>query len=451
MSECGKAVCFSAWDLESSVLTRHSGGVFTALTDHVLADNGLMYHIDEALRAKIECSLEDFTRVNEESHVFLDSVTDDLAPSYSCAVPLGMCFKKILRRLSHRKPVGDERVQSYYRTLDALLNDVGSILDNCMLYNSADSEIVMQGCRVIADAKALIEQLVSRHQKEQTAKGKADEERRRKIMLQYNATACVRSNPSITNLADSKNSKSRRSALSVEEQAMQGPFSVALNRSWMERTDRDSSWSAGTRVVRTSADTRTEWVPQSGDAVLYSRFLHAEFIKGHHESLLTDQCNLPQFVMQSVSATFGAMSPPAGQGAGNLATIATQAPFHRSNEVNHPGVTHNVSLPVGEAAIPLVTAALRNDRQVGEMRMHEASFSLPMPALAPLHMNPVSRSVAPSSVEGSYFSQPCVANHEELVRQAVLAHSIHSQFLVGRIVWVRCAEWIHPQSYQCYP
>jgi hypothetical protein len=32
---------------------------------------------------------------------------------------------------------------------------------------------------------------------------------------------------------------------------------------------------------------------------LYSRELHAEFIKGHHESLVTDQCSLPQFVLHA--------------------------------------------------------------------------------------------------------------------------------------------------------
>ena len=336
-------------------------------------------------------------------------MTDDKAPSYSCAVPLGMCFRKILRRLSHRKSFGGEQAHSYYRTLDSLMNDVGSILDNCILYNSADSDIVEQGCRVVADAKTQIEQFASRHQKEQVAREKADEERRRKITLQYNAVACVHSNRSVSSVTESKNSKSRRSSHSVDEQTMQGPFTVALNRSWIERTDPDSSWSAGTDSMRTSTHTRTAWVPQSGDAVLYSRFLHSEFIKGHHESLLTEQCNLPQFVLQSGTATSDATPPDAQRAHGMVSTFASPAPAKRDNEARRPGVV--------ETAKPLATAGPRDDGCVYG----------------------VSDSADQGTVEAGFSVQPGVANNEAMVRQAVLAFSIHSQFLVGRIVWVRCA------------
>ena len=70
--EGGQSVRVSPWELQSSALTRPSSGTFDGLTDHVLAGNGLMYHIDEALRAKIECSLEDFTKVNDVSLIFVD-------------------------------------------------------------------------------------------------------------------------------------------------------------------------------------------------------------------------------------------------------------------------------------------------------------------------------------------------------------------------------------------
>ncbi|KAI2499126.1 TPL-binding domain in jasmonate signaling [Fragilaria crotonensis] len=175
-----------------------------------------------------------------------------------------------MRRLSHRKVHGQERAYSYYRTLDSLLNDVGSILDNCLLYNSADSDIVLQGFRVIADATKLIDQVVSRHQKEQAAREKADEERRRKIALQYNAAACIQSNPSIGHFAEGKLPKSRRSSHFADVQTMQGPYTVALNRSWIERIDRDRSWSLSADSTQTSVANSTAWVPQSGDAVLYS-------------------------------------------------------------------------------------------------------------------------------------------------------------------------------------
>lgn len=293
-----KSARVCAWDLVTNMMTSKSrnGGAYTLLKDHGLADNGLVYTIDEGLRAKVECSLDNFRESNQESHIFWDAVTDSIAPSYSCAVPQGMCFRKILQRLACRKKNREERTLSYYRTVDSLLNDVGMILDNCMLYNSPDSEVVLQGCRVIPHAKRLIEQVVSQHQKERTAREKFDEERRQKIMKQYKSAACVESSPTITPVTGNK-VKSRRSLIS-NEKLNQGPFMEPLHRNWIERTDRDSSWS----VIADSAQAKqsfTEWIPQSGDIVLYSRSLHADFIRGHQESLLTDQCSLPQFVVKT--------------------------------------------------------------------------------------------------------------------------------------------------------
>ena len=429
--EGGRFVSVSPWDVESSTLSTPSGEAYAALTGHVLAGNGLMYYIDEALRAKIECSLEDFVKQNEDSHVFWDPVTDDLAPSYSCAVPQGMCFQKIMRRLSRRRALGEEWSYCYYRTLDSLLNDVGSVLDNCLLYNSADSDIVLQGFQVIADATKLIEQVVSRHQKEQTAREKADEERRRKITLQYNAAACIPSNHSLPHFAEGKNQKLRRSSHSADEQTMQGPFTVALNRSWVERIDRDTSWSSSAGSTQTSEATRTPWIPQSGDAVLYSRFLHSEFIKGHQESLLTEQCILPQFVLESATAISDASIPPAGRAPRMVDTIATQAPIMGHKEASQFDVVEKLRLPVGDSSRPSATAGPWADRPVTEMRLDEKS------SLATSFTNVVSSPIPGRTAGVNINDEPETETNEPAAINDSLADSIHSQLLVGRIVWVR--------------
>lgn len=427
MLEGGRFVSVSPWDVESSTLLTPSGGAYAALTSHILAGNGLMYYIDEALRAKIECSLEDFAKRNEESYVFWDSVTDDLAPSYSCAVPQGMCFQKIMRRLSHRKVHGQERAYSYYRTLDSLLNDVGSILDNCLLYNSADSDIVLQGFRVIADATKMIDQVVSRHQKEQAAREKADEERRRKITLQYNAAACIQSNSSIGHFAEGKLPKSRRSSHFADVQTMQGPYTVALNRSWIERTDRDRSWSFSADSTQTSVANSIAWVPQSGDAVLYSRLLHSEFIKGHQESLLTEQCNLPQFVLQSGTAISDASVPPAGRAP---TIVETTAPIMGHNEASQLDVVEKVRLPGGDSSRLSASCGPRAHRPVAEIRLDEKSSQ------TTVRMDVVSSPVPGRTAEAALNDKLEAETNNATDLDESLADSIHSQLLVGRIVWV---------------
>jgi hypothetical protein len=292
----------SAWELLpiKGVLKNAESCLHTALTKGTLADNGLMYHIDEALRAKLECALEDFTENNEESHVFWDPVTDDFAPSYSCAVPLGMCFEKILRRLSCRSSATDSRRRCYYRSVDAILSDIGAILENSLLYNSPESAIVDQGTRVIREAKSLIEQVAVHHQKEVSLREKADEARKKKIQLQLVSSAIVHLDSSSENVPEGKSSSRRQSVKAGE--LGQTPFLEPLERKWIEEAHPDSSWPIKGAKKSPNA---CVWIPQSGDFVLYSRLQHSLFVKGHHESLTTQQCMLPQFVIDKKSTPDG--------------------------------------------------------------------------------------------------------------------------------------------------
>ncbi len=213
---------------------------------------------------------------------------------------------------------------------------------------------------------------------------------------------------------------------------MQGPLTVALNRSWIERTDRDTSWSSSADAAQTSKATRTEWVPQSGDAVLYSRFLHSEFIKGHQESLLTEQCNLPQFVLQSGTAISETSFAAAGRAPRIVDTNATQAPIMGDGEARQLDVVEKVRLPVGDSLSLSATAGPREVRQVAEIRIDEKA------PLATLYTNVVSNPTAESTVDASFSEKPEFETNKPADLDESLADSIHSQLLVGRIVWVRC-------------
>lgn len=294
----------SAWELVQNKVVEmdHNGIVVNSIVrEHVFADNGLIYQIDENLRKKLECSLEDFVKNNDEADDFVEAVTDDIAPSYSCAVPLGMCFRRVLRRLSCRK-----LNFCFYRTVASLLDDIDSILDNSVLYNSPDSDIVQTGLRIISKAKAIITQVANQHQKEINIREKADEERQRKILQQCNSAAIVSSQQLNLHKREFKTSKSTQNPRKISCNQSMSPFLERLERKWLERADRDSSWHPSAIVNNSTHENiqnvteisfNVDWVPQGGDYIVYSRSLHHQFIRGHYESLTTEQCKLAQFIV----------------------------------------------------------------------------------------------------------------------------------------------------------
>mmetsp|Transcript_31486 Transcript_31486/g.47590 ORF Transcript_31486/g.47590 Transcript_31486/m.47590 type:complete len:1542 (-) Transcript_31486:136-4761(-) len=325
----------SAWELEQIMKRDHSGiAVNSIVREHVFADNGLIYHIDENLRSKLECSLEDFVKNNDEADDFVEAVTDDIAPCYSCAVPLGMCFKRVLRRLSCRK-----LKFCFYRTVASLLDDIDSILDNSVLYNSPDSDIVQTGLRIISKAKAIITQVANQHKKELNIREKADEERQRKILQQCNSAAIVSSQQFNLHKHEFKTSKSNQNPRKTSCNEIMSPFLECLERKWLERADRDGSWHPSAIVDNhthekiqnvTEISLNVDWVPQCGDCIIYSRSLHHQFLKGHYESLTTEQCKLAQFIL---------VDERADEILGNNTTKTTPSRFNSGLQLNKKDVS----------------------------------------------------------------------------------------------------------------
>ena len=267
----------SPWDLtmvKSPNSSRRSS--FIGLLKLDLAPNGLLYTIEEPLRAKLECAVEDFAYDNTDSYVFFDPVTDDDAPGYSCAVPLSMCIQKILRRLGTGK---SKEQRCYYRSVEGLLNDISTLLDNSLLYNSSESEVVASGMLVVPLLKRLVTQISSRHVREEIAREKADEDRRRRVFSQFETSPLVGT--------DNDGSVGRASGRQNDAADARKPFTDPLDRRLVEAVVPDMTWSSG--------NPSTPWVPQSGDFLLYSRSAHAKFVRAYHESLTTEQCVLPRF------------------------------------------------------------------------------------------------------------------------------------------------------------
>jgi hypothetical protein len=308
-SGVGKKVASSAWELlPIGAKTNAHSGPLSSLSADVEIETGLVFILDEPLRAKIECTIEDFLKDTPDSSMFRPLVSDEIAPSYSCAVPRGMAFDKILRRLKVRKQSKYGISRCYYRTVDSLLGDISAIADNCVLYNSPDSYVVEKAMEITPALKRLITQVASSHFKEKEAREKSVEQRRQAILSQVNAPALIDGD-------NDRNDFTSRSRGAAKRETLQAPYTEPLYRSWMQDSQPDGSWKRArdpsTTSARSMPSLRSEssaehtalsetpqvggWVPQSGDTILYSRALHSDFVKGHHPSLLTRQCALPRF------------------------------------------------------------------------------------------------------------------------------------------------------------
>ena len=293
----GKRVFVSPWELSLGKVAAKSqeNESFKEATADLVAENGLTYNIDEPLRAKIECALEDFIKSEEDAAIFYDQVTDEIAPSYSCAVPQGMFFAKVLQRLVSHKAQWAEQPRCFYRTADSLLNDLTAILDNCLLYNSPDSEVVTKAYEIVPSAKRIISSIVGKHVRQKESRSKADDDRRKAVLSQANSSTTMDGTE-----GDADKSKVAKKGYSAPKFcSFQGPYTEFLNRSWVERISPDNSLTfqkASTSLEGHDQSLRSRiWVPQSGDHVLYSRSIHSQFVKSHFDSFTTDQCALPQF------------------------------------------------------------------------------------------------------------------------------------------------------------
>jgi hypothetical protein len=226
--------------------------------------NDHVFSLEESLRVKLLCSLEDFVSQNSVcADLFLDPVTEDDAPSYFCAVPIGMSCSKILKRLKVKGTGRDNRC--YYRSTESLLSDVTAILDCCLLYNSPDADVVRKAVTVVSTLKENLTLINQNHFRELKEARKADEERRRLVF--HSGSRVV-----------DDGSKTRLAALDT----FRNPFGDPLDRTWLDQLDPMSTKEYG-----------LDWIPQAGDSILYSRDLHSLFVKHHYQSFDPEQCYVP--------------------------------------------------------------------------------------------------------------------------------------------------------------
>lgn len=246
-------------------------------------ENGLHHHIENALRVKIVCTLQDFVENKEGAEIFEPRVSEEVAPSYYNAVPVGMHFARILSRLDCIK---DSRC--YYTSLESVLSDIQAISDNCNLYNSPESALVATCNDLIPDIKHLISDVFTQHARERSSRTKAVEERRRFVMRNCDASALQEGT------SDKKNTGKQKKGPAIPD-GLNTPFKGPICRAWLQTLNKDGSWQPKSNSNEAPKLVSSGWIPQSGDTILYSRSLHSDFIKGHFHSLSKEQCMLPRF------------------------------------------------------------------------------------------------------------------------------------------------------------
>jgi anti-sigma28 factor (negative regulator of flagellin synthesis) len=250
------------------------------------AQEGPPRAFDDAMRFKIECTIDDFIKNNSDAEIFIPPVTDEIAPDYSCAVPISMCLQRVLSRLKVGK-ASSTGSRCYYTSIESVLFDLQAIADNCVLYNSPDSDVVEAALDLIPTAKKMISDVSNRHMKEQNARMKEEEGRRRLVLRQVDASALEQAVPNENN----KSASTKRSKVSIIPGNLNAPCKAPLHKDWLQQIGPEGSWS----LVPDETVDVSKWVPQSGDPIIYSRSLHTKFVKGHNSSMIEEQCVIPRF------------------------------------------------------------------------------------------------------------------------------------------------------------
>ena len=251
-------------------------------------DKGLFPSIDESLRAKLELGLKGFIKHNADAQVFVPPITDDVAEGYSCAVPIPLCFEFIFKRLK-----STAQGSCYYRSIDALLGDIQAVcVDNCILYNSPDSDIVKTGLALVPLIKKILADICSRHAKAVNSQSKVDDERRQLALRVADSGA------GDADLLEELTTKSSLQKAAPDANEFFAPFAAPIFHDWIQRTSPDETW-GGTNEKDDVIP--SGWTPQAGDSVLYSRSLHAEFVVGHLDALTQEQSFLPPTLLSSSS------------------------------------------------------------------------------------------------------------------------------------------------------
>ncbi|GKY91187.1 hypothetical protein MPSEU_000091400 [Mayamaea pseudoterrestris] len=252
----GKKRWISAWEVRFPEALE----VLQDYTPDGLAAKGF----DEALRRKIETVIEDFSWDNQEAGDLLYyTVTDESAPSYSCAVPVSMSLERILTRFGDDS---DGDCCCSYRGVEHVLSDINLMLENCLLYNAPDSAIVESASVTVPQLREKVLRASQAYFQEVIEAKKADDERRRLVMsMSDNNVGLASSGSTSTTL---------------------GPMLATLRQPFADKVDPD--W-----LQEYKMGGEANWVPQAGDNVLYSPTKHASFVQGHYCSLEAEQCVVP--------------------------------------------------------------------------------------------------------------------------------------------------------------
>jgi len=253
------------------------------------------YQLDEALRVKIACLVEDIVAENTSAaDLFFDPVTEEIAPSYFCAVPIGMSLSNIAQRLESKGR------KCYYRSVDAVISDVTSIVDACLLYNNPEAEVVREAANLVALMKQRIARVIHEHYQEIKDARRIDNQRRLLVLQRSKPTGAGES------------LKSSAIVLTT----LRKPFKEPLYRDWLEQVRPECAERSSPSTVCSAGDDTTApftaFCPQVGDCVLYSRELHDRFVKGHYPSLEADQCVLPN--LESIRGAFSAVEQQSSAG-----------------------------------------------------------------------------------------------------------------------------------------
>lgn len=268
-----KVAYTAGWNLRRS---KKGKDVFVVQVASLLRERlrqGVPNRLENSLRIKLRYTVKNFLDNRPEATSFMEMVTEDVAPSYYCAVPVGMHFDRILARLN----VSTKNDHCYYSSAQSIIGDLQTILTNCLLYNRPDSALVTECSTLVPALQKQLVHVLSKHENERDATMMTDSERKQlelletlKTMHPEDAAELDINDPSI--LA-----------------TLNTPYRGLLDRSKLQILQPDSSW----QDISTSR--RVSWMPQCGDLVSYSHRLHANFIEENKFRLARLQQILPSF------------------------------------------------------------------------------------------------------------------------------------------------------------
>lgn len=201
--------------------------------------------LDDSLRSKLLCFVDGILADESASvDLFRDPVSEEVAPSYYCAVPIGFSLSRISKRLTTDKPDGE----CFYSTTRQFVADVAAILDCALLYNSPESEVVSLAGVLTTKIKDAASMLIREHYRDAKEAEMLDHERRRAIhqrfSLQVGSAQAMTFKPFLSK-----------------------PFRGDIHCWWTEST------------------TQQKHSFQAGDSVQYNAAKHDQFVAGHGPSL----------------------------------------------------------------------------------------------------------------------------------------------------------------------